>query len=178
MYRGTQMEINQSFSSLLFLKIIRTASWSHYSRLVLKLKPLRWWYRNKNHYTCLKNSGFYMGYLISSLPYSQKSLQFKRSGSPHQLWAACCFARSSAEINDSSKLLVLLGPEPGWRCWLHPVVEWGELQLSILFSLTLPLFPMLSAYIGRSNTNSKGSQCMLCTRRAELQDQLQTAPAQ
>lgn len=83
-----------------------------------------------------------MGYLIPSISYSQKSLQFKRSGSPHQLWAACCFARS-VEISGSSKLQVLLVPEPGCRCWLHPMVGWSELQLNLILSLPLPLFPIL-----------------------------------
>lgn len=91
----------------------------------------------KEHYS-LENYGFCVGYLISNLCHSQKSLHFKRSGCP--LNSECHAA--SVGINVSSKLQVLLDPEPGCRQWLHSVVEYGELQFNIIFSLPLSLFPV------------------------------------
>lgn len=73
----------------------------------------------EKEYYFLENYEFCVGYLISNLYHSQKSLQFKRSGHPLNTEHHA----TSVGINVSSKLQMLLDPDPVCRQYLHSVVE-------------------------------------------------------
>lgn len=83
---------------------------------------------------------------------------------------------ASVEINGSSKLQVMLDPEPGrrWRLAFCGGIRQAATQYDFLSSsVSISYTPV---YTVRRNISREESQCALCISCvADLQDQLQTA---